>query len=213
MNGSKCFLLDSNVFIEAAKRYYAFDIVPAFWEKLKNQAQAGRIASIDRVRKELERGKDQLAQWATHDFHEYFHSTNDAKVVRAYGDIMKWSHDETQYSNGAKAELVQALHSPLPRGVHVADVDATVACSDLQQELSGSWLNSAKALITSITKTNSITKYGFFIASLCTSFRDSASLFFCPLFCPLFNVCMCFMMHLVVVFVLDKWWAVLDLNQ
>lgn len=57
------FVLDANVFIEAARRYYAFDLAPGFWESLIHYAKNGRIRSIDRVKQELERGKDQLAEW------------------------------------------------------------------------------------------------------------------------------------------------------
>ena len=34
VTGAQGHLLDANVFIEAAKGYYAFDIAPPFWEAL-----------------------------------------------------------------------------------------------------------------------------------------------------------------------------------
>ena len=37
------YLLDANVFIEAYKRYYAFDIAPAFWNNLALAAQDGLV--------------------------------------------------------------------------------------------------------------------------------------------------------------------------
>ena len=33
------YLLDVNVFIEAANRYYAFDLVGSFWKELVNKAE------------------------------------------------------------------------------------------------------------------------------------------------------------------------------
>ena len=48
------YVLDSNVFMEAARRYYAFDIAPPFWESLVHHAANGRLESIDRVKQELE---------------------------------------------------------------------------------------------------------------------------------------------------------------
>ena len=33
------YLLDANVFIEAAKHYYAFDLVGSFWNELVNKAE------------------------------------------------------------------------------------------------------------------------------------------------------------------------------
>lgn len=64
MNGSPPFVLDTNVFIEAAKRYYAFDIVTVFWDELITQERGGRIRSIDRVKDELDHCRDALTQWA-----------------------------------------------------------------------------------------------------------------------------------------------------
>ncbi|MHB9112955.1 MAG: DUF4411 family protein, partial [Thermoleophilia bacterium] len=40
------YLLDANVFIEAANRYYAFDLVPAFWQALIDHATNGELLSI-----------------------------------------------------------------------------------------------------------------------------------------------------------------------
>ena len=74
------YVLDANVFIEASRRYYAFDLVPKFWEILVEYASNGRILSIDRIRKELGRGKDDLAAWVEKDFRNAFASTDDNAV-------------------------------------------------------------------------------------------------------------------------------------
>lgn len=44
------YVLDANVFIEAARRYYAFDLAPKFWDSLIEQVDCGVIESIDRVK-------------------------------------------------------------------------------------------------------------------------------------------------------------------
>jgi type I restriction enzyme M protein len=72
MNALPEYLLDANVFIEAARRYYAFDLVPRFWTSLVELGRSGRGRSIDRVRDELERGRDRLAEWAVADFADGF---------------------------------------------------------------------------------------------------------------------------------------------
>ena len=44
------YLLDTNVFIEAAKHYYAFDLVGSFWKELVSKAEEeGCIESIDQA--------------------------------------------------------------------------------------------------------------------------------------------------------------------
>lgn len=56
MTDDPVYVLDANVFIQAARRYYAFDLAPAFWRALVDHASEGRVQSIDRVLRELERG-------------------------------------------------------------------------------------------------------------------------------------------------------------
>lgn len=63
------FVLDTNIFIEAHRRYYAQDLCPGFWECLIHYCQERRMLSIDRVRAELMEGPnnqdapDKLAEW------------------------------------------------------------------------------------------------------------------------------------------------------
>lgn len=97
------YVLDANVFIEAAKRYYAFDIVPPFWNKLIALAEDGYILSIDRVKVELIRAD--LETWANENFHRYFASTSEQDVIDAYRNVITWSQAQSQYTDGAKAEF------------------------------------------------------------------------------------------------------------
>ena len=105
MNVPSIYLLDTNVFIEAARRYYAFDIAPSFWETLIDYAQNGRVLSIDRVKTEIDRGNDTLQEWARNDFHQWFRSTNRSVVIEAYRQIMAWAHGQDQFSDAAKADF------------------------------------------------------------------------------------------------------------
>jgi hypothetical protein len=75
---------------------------------LSAHAQAGQIFSIDRVKKELERGKDELATWATGQFGHGFVSTDEAEINQAYGDIMIWVNNQKQFTEAAKAKFATA---------------------------------------------------------------------------------------------------------
>ncbi len=55
--------LDTNTYIEAKNRYYSFDLAPGFWQWLDVSADTGLIRSPDAVRRELLKGKDDLAAW------------------------------------------------------------------------------------------------------------------------------------------------------
>lgn len=84
------YLLDTNVFIEAAKHYYAFDLAPTFWEELVSNAREGRILSIDKVKAELDDKEDRLKQWANDDFAQWFEPVYATDVLKEYNKIMKW---------------------------------------------------------------------------------------------------------------------------
>lgn len=109
MNGEPTrYVLDANVFIQAARHHYAFDIVPSFWDSLVQQAQIGALLSIDRVKTEIDRGKDLLTDWANNDFKTWFVSTNNTEVVDAYARIMLWALDQNQFTDSAKADFASA---------------------------------------------------------------------------------------------------------
>ena len=105
---STIYVLDANVFIEAANHYYAFDLVPAFWKCLVDYAEAGRIRSVDRVKRELARGNDPLASWARHEFGDAFASTDEEDVFGAYTDIINWAQHAGRFSDAAKADFAGA---------------------------------------------------------------------------------------------------------
>lgn len=74
---------------------------------LIDHANNGLVLSIDRVKVELERGKDELAEWASGSFHEHFASTEEEDVIAAYRRIMVWSQGQAQFTPGAKAEFAR----------------------------------------------------------------------------------------------------------
>lgn len=58
------YCLDANVYIEAHRRYYAFDIVPGFWDGLERLVEEQIICSPLMVYEEIIDSGDELAQWA-----------------------------------------------------------------------------------------------------------------------------------------------------
>jgi len=105
MQSKNIYVLDTNVFIEAARRYYAFDIAQPFWNGLLNFAQGRRIISIDKVYNEIMEGKDELTNWAKNKFHNYFDKTNTTEVLNKYAAIIQWADSQFQYTQSAKDEF------------------------------------------------------------------------------------------------------------
>jgi len=111
MTDPETYLLDANVFIEAKRRYYAFDICPGFWNSLLLHHANGRIGSVDRVqRKELEKGKDDLTAWAESDMPEtFFAATDEEDVLRWYGEVIGWVQNQAQVFPEAKTEFAGSV--------------------------------------------------------------------------------------------------------
>jgi predicted nucleic acid-binding protein len=103
MRSGARFVLDTNAFIEAYRRYYAFDICPGYWAVLIAHHGGGRLCSIDRVRSELLALTDQLSQWAQRLPGAFFEGTGDQTVVTWFSNIMAWVQAQAQYFSAAKA--------------------------------------------------------------------------------------------------------------
>jgi len=106
MAESRTFLLDANVFIDAHRRYYGFDLCPGFWTALVRQHQEHRVFSVDRVRQEISKGTDKLKKWARQkDLDAFFRNTNDQATLSYFGDMSDWVQGESQYTSEAKSEF------------------------------------------------------------------------------------------------------------
>jgi predicted nucleic acid-binding protein len=90
------YCLDANVYIEAHRRYYAFDIAPGFWEGLSRLAERQAICSSLLVFEEIADSDDELAQWASVNKDVLFVQPDEA-TQDAYREI---------------ADLVERLYEP-----------------------------------------------------------------------------------------------------
>ncbi|MBI2174400.1 MAG: DUF4411 family protein [Candidatus Omnitrophica bacterium] len=106
MPTDKKYLLDANVFMEAKRRYYAFDICPGYWDCLVAHHQEDRVLSLDRVKQELERGGDDLWEWAESVMPgACFASSDDPSVTAEFAQILAWVQGQAQFFPEAKAEF------------------------------------------------------------------------------------------------------------
>lgn len=102
----RAFLLDANVFIDAKRRYYPFSLCPGFWDCLVWYHGDRRLHSIDRVKAELERGGDDLADWVRDVLPAgCFLSTDDATVIGWFGQMQTWAQAQPRFTPTAKTEF------------------------------------------------------------------------------------------------------------
>ena len=103
------YLLDSNVFIEASRRYYAPTIAPTFWEWLKEQHEQGNLASIAKVRKEIDDSDsktDYLKTWAAELPSSFWLRSDDATASMA--QLTAWvDSPEREYRQAAREEFLR----------------------------------------------------------------------------------------------------------
>ena len=84
------YLLDSNVFIEARRRYYAFDVCPAFWAWLEAAHASELVYSIEKVYDEMAPGGDDLADWVKAQGASFFLKP-DTAVLNSLTDLSRWA--------------------------------------------------------------------------------------------------------------------------
>ena len=111
------YLLDANVFIEAKNRYYAFDVVPAFWEWLDDAHAEGLVHSVRKIREELLDGADELADWVHH--REDFFLEPDDAVVESLRQVTHWAlNADPPFAPAARTEFLSAGDSFLVAHAH-----------------------------------------------------------------------------------------------
>lgn len=103
------YLFDTNVFIEAKNRYYAFDICPGFWDWMDHVVQTD-AGSIVMVRDELCKGGDDLAVWTK------------ARKDRAW--FLKVDDDDTQIAfAGVAAHVASGQYTPAAQAKFLSGAD------------------------------------------------------------------------------------------
>jgi hypothetical protein len=85
------YCLDTSVYTQAHRLYYAFDLAPGFWKSLKEHAQNEVLTSPSAVFTELAKGNDELAEWAKENKDSLF-SEPDEKVIEAFRQIADFSN-------------------------------------------------------------------------------------------------------------------------
>lgn len=108
MNPAPTYLIDADVLITAKNSYYAFGICPGFWSSLLHGHSHGHLHSIDRVRQELLRGREDedLVQWVHWSVPKsFFVKSNVQDVVVAFTKVMGWATRHSQYCDEAKTRF------------------------------------------------------------------------------------------------------------
>ncbi len=106
MSKGKSYILDADSFIRAKRQHYGFDSCPGYWDALLRSFRNERFCSIQPVRKELERGKDDLKTWVIKTApEEFFASVEDEGVEIAYAKVIRNVQSNPQFTPAAKQKF------------------------------------------------------------------------------------------------------------
>ena len=89
------YCVDTSVYIQAHRTYYAFDLAPGFWTALAQYAESKTLVSPLSVHTELINGNDELAAWAKKNKSILFIEPNE-KVIQAFRQIAEYSTSHYQ---------------------------------------------------------------------------------------------------------------------
>lgn len=108
-------LLDTNIFVQAARREYGLDFCPAFWEWLIEANATGRVQSIEKVLAELVPGDD-VADWAA--ARPSFFVPLQPSDASSLGHVAAWARSgdfttaaATEFLSIADSQLVAVAHA------------------------------------------------------------------------------------------------------
>lgn len=81
-------ILDTNIFINAAHQYYGMDFCPGFWQWLLQNTDC--ICSIDMVKSELDEKMDDVSKWCKDNLPKDFFREADDGVQECYGKVAEY---------------------------------------------------------------------------------------------------------------------------
>ena len=124
------YLLDSNVFIDASRRYYHADIAPTFWDWLAAEHAKGVVGSIAAVQQEINDGDaGHLTTWAA-GLPVTFWQPLAATSVPSMSLVAAWTmHPDRAYRQAAQDEFLRVADSQLVAQAHAGG--HTVVTSEL----------------------------------------------------------------------------------
>ncbi len=105
------YIIDANILITSSRQLYPFDIMPGFWAQLLEKGE-GKLVLIDKVKEEIYRGSDELADWLKdHEDEFVYKDMNDTAVVASYGQVIQSVMDNEMYKSAAKADFASVADS------------------------------------------------------------------------------------------------------
>lgn len=104
----RLYVIDANIFMQAARDYYSFELAPSFWNALLEWADGGIVISVDKVFQEIKQGRenDPLLEWSIKEFARFFETTQTSAVLQCFADLSQWTEAHDTYNRAAKDQFM-----------------------------------------------------------------------------------------------------------
>ena len=86
------YLFDTNIFI-TSKNSMPIDLWPTFWNRMAQMINSGEVFSVNKVKDEIFKGRDELVDWIKDNAPRNFFLNEDADVLSCYAQTQSWAHD------------------------------------------------------------------------------------------------------------------------
>lgn len=103
-NSPETFLIDSNILITPYEQYYPFDLVSSFWDQTSQHINDGSIVILDVVKREVERGGDDLSEWINKTQIKNFIDHREDLVIQIYSEVLNYIQSHDCYKESALTE-------------------------------------------------------------------------------------------------------------
>lgn len=101
------YLLDTNIFVETKKRFAPINVGISFWAMINQLAVKGIIASVDKVKNEINVMGDELTVWSASQLPQgFFLNTSTTAVIGQYASVINWANNGI-FTQPAKDEFAR----------------------------------------------------------------------------------------------------------
>lgn len=106
------YLFDTNIFIRS-KNEMPSDVWPTFWKKMSELINSGNVNTSEKVKEEIDRGKDDLTQWMKDNAPDTFYYSVDADVISKYKEVQDWASGTGRFTPSALSDFASVADAYL----------------------------------------------------------------------------------------------------
>ncbi len=97
------YIFDTNIFIRS-KNEMPMEVWPTFWKRMTEMIKSGKVYSSIEVKKEIDKGHDELTEWIHKNASDAFYYAIDEEVLAKYEETQNWARSNPILNENARNE-------------------------------------------------------------------------------------------------------------